>query len=98
MTSHKAKKHFNNKFKNIKTRKIFHHKKSKKNVSVIYNKIKQNIDSCLDKFKYKNECKIGFNNLLGTCWYSSILSILFFSDAIGKRFLHLWTFKTPIFI
>jgi hypothetical protein len=87
MISHKAKKYYNNKFKNIKTRKFFYNKKSKKNVSVIYNKIKINIDSCLDKFKYKNECKICFNNSLGTCWYSSILSILFFSDAIGKRFL-----------
>jgi hypothetical protein len=83
------KKHFNNKSKNknIKTRKIFHNKKSIKIESIMNNKTKTYIDMCLAKLKYKNKCNTGFNNTLGTCWYSSILSILFFSDAIGKRFL-----------
>ena len=41
---------------------------------------------CVNNYKYKNIRTRGFNNSLGTCWYSSVLSILLFSDSIGKEF------------
>jgi len=50
-------------------------------------KIQKYIDNCKKKLKTKNVCILGFQNTSGTCWYSSILSILCFSDFIGKRFV-----------
>jgi hypothetical protein len=44
------------------------------------------INTCLTNFEYKKKCINHFINTLGTCWYVSVISILCFSDGVGKEF------------